>query len=547
MLSPRAILVGACTLNEESPSGINVERALSLLWRRGPIVLACVLIAGGSAYFFARQQPKKYTATASVLFQEDTIGPVASGLGGSFTNPLNQGQQDTNVHLVGLGNTAQETAAQLGPRWSAAAVRAALSISANSDTAIVDVAATARSPYLAQKIANTYSTTYVDEQRQLTQSQLAAARALVNGQLDALRPAQRAGAEGLALADRAHQLALLAKLDSGGVSLAAPAMLPRSPSAPRVSRDIGLGALIALLIGLVLAFVIERLDPRVREPNELERIYGVPLLAAVPERREYSVLKSLNRSQQLRTSVYDEVFNLLRSYLRFYDQDHEVRKLMVISATPREGKTTLSYNLAKSAALHGRVLVIEADMRNRTIVQPLLDGAQAALPDVLSGDASIKDAIRPLIVGRKGGLDVLSSGTAPTANHGELIESEAMDVVLDWAAANYELVVIDTPPLTVVADAVSLLTKVDGVVVVGRMGLSRRDVAADLSDRLSSLPTPVLGVVANGVRPSQATGRRRRYGYGHHYGDRPEPPSMNGSASTNGAASATISAPEEFA
>jgi capsular exopolysaccharide synthesis family protein len=506
-------------LNSEAPSSINVERALRVLRRRGPIVLLCVLIAGGSAFAFAKHQHKRYTASASLLFTDNQLGAVASGLN-PVAQPLNQSQQDTNVQLVQIGDVAAKTAAQLGPGWTARKVHGAITASPNSDTNIVSLEASASSPKLAQRIANTYASIFVNEQAAVNVARIQSAERLVNEEYQVLTPAQRASTQGLELANRAQALGVLAKLQDGNVSVASAASAPTAPSSPKVKRDTALGALLGLLIGVVIAFLLERLDRRVREPKDLEAAYDLPILAAVPERSDYEVLRSLGHAQHSNIpSVYDEVFNLLRSYLRYFSVDRDLRTLLVVSAGPGEGKTTVSYNLAKAAAALGsRVLLIEADLRRGTVIAPLLDRSERALSDVLIGDAQLEEAVRSIQVGQKGVLDVLIAGELPPPNVGELIESRAMEAVLERASAAYDLVVIDTPPLTLVADAMPLLTKVDGVIVVGRVGKSRRDAAEQLRKKLESLRAPVLGIVANGVTGPETAGYRRRLRYGYAYG-----------------------------
>ena len=513
----------------ESPSGTNLQRMLPLLRRRGPIVVLCVLLAAGTAYVVVRHQPKQYAATAALNFQPDQLAQAASGLPAGFGAAPNQSQLDTNVALVGTGDVAARTAAVMGPGWTVPRVRGSLNISASGDTSIVLIRATTRNPVIAQKLANTYANLFVTEQKVQYQAGVAAAQRQVNAEFNSLTAAEKAGTQGILLANRAQSLSILGQVASGSVAIAGVAGLPHSATSPSVKRDAILGAILGLLIGIVIASVLERLDPRMRDRKEFEALYDLPLLGAVPERSEFTVLKSLDRSKQpRRPSSYGEIFNLLRSYLR-YSPDRQLLTLLVISPGPREGKTTVSYNLAKAAALLGsRVLVIEADLRRPTAIGPLLDRPAPALPDVLNGDASMEDAIRTVQVGDKGSFDVLVSGATPTARAGELIESPAMQSLLGRAREAYELVVIDTPPLSLVADAVPLLTTVDGVIVVGRIGKSRRESAEQLRDMLKSMRVPVLGVVVNGV-PDRQRGRGRLYGYDYAYRNVPYVPAQNGS------------------
>jgi Mrp family chromosome partitioning ATPase len=141
-------------------------------------------------------------------------------------------------------------------------------------------------------------------------------------------------------------------------------------------------------------------------------------------------------------------------------------------------------------------------------------------------------------------LDVLVAGAALPPNSGELIESRAMETLLERVQSAYDLVVLDTPPLTVVSDAFPLLRKVDGVIIVGRVGRNRRDVAERLHETLTGAGAPLLGVIANGLKTKR--GSYGGYGYAYDYaqatpetqpdskppasGDTPAPASANGAA-----------------
>jgi Mrp family chromosome partitioning ATPase len=133
-------------------------------------------------------------------------------------------------------------------------------------------------------------------------------------------------------------------------------------------------------------------------------------------------------------------------------------------------------------------------------------------------------------------LDVLVAGTALPPNPGELLESDAMQRLLDHLKSAYDLVVIDTPPLTAVSDAFPLLHRVDGVVIVGRVGRNRRDIAARLHETLTASDAPLLGVIANGVK----SGSPGSYAYGYGYGY-----AQDGARSSRAATSGSNRAPTE--
>jgi succinoglycan biosynthesis transport protein ExoP len=501
-------------------TNISIEQALRVLRRRAPWILICFVLVTGLVYALSKHQTKKYTATASLVFTSNQLGQQIAGLQPFNTNNQ-QAQQNTNVSLVQLGDMAAKTASRLGQGLTKEKVHADLSISAQGESNIVDVAATATSPTLAASIANTYTSQFVREQQNSNHAYYASALALVNKQLSALSAKERAGTAGLALQDRAQSLSVLAELRNGNVQIAQSATVPTSPSSPKTTRNTALGAVLGLLLGLGIAFLFERFDRRIREPKDLEGVYGLPLLGVVPE--SPALARGGRRKGGSGAAVpasETEAFHLIRAHLRYFNVDKELRTLLVASAAPGDGKTTVARHLASAAARMGaRVLLLEADLRRPTIAQQFDIASGPGLSDVLIGATLMNDAIQtismdqPTAEGSNGRtLDVLVAGATLPPNPGELIESHAMEVLLDSVQAAYDLVVVDTPPLTVVSDAFPLLGKVDGVVIVGRVGRNRRDVAERLHQTLAGAGAPLLGVIANGFKTNRGS-----YGYSYEY------------------------------
>jgi capsular exopolysaccharide synthesis family protein len=502
-------------------TGPGLEQALGVLRRRAPAIVLCIVLAAGAAFVFSKHASKKYTATASLVFNNNQLSQQVAGLQAVGSN--NQlAQQNTNLRLVQLGDMATKTAELLGQGLTKARVKAALSIGAQGESNIVNVAATARSPKLAMEIANTYTQQFVNEQQTSNHAYYASALKLVNKQLADLLPRERVRAAGLALQNRAQSLGVLAELRNGNVQVAQEADVPTSPSSPKVSRNTVLGGILGLLLGLGVAFLLERFDQRVRAPKDLEVIYGLPLLGVVPES---SALSRSSKGGKTGGSVLPsseaEAFHLIRAHLRYFNVDRQLHTLLVASAAPGDGKTTIARHLAAAAARMGsRVLLLEADLRRPTVAQQLDIGSGPGLADVLIGAVSLSDATQEVDVesagheARRGRmLDVLVAGAALPPNPGELIESHAMEALIQSARSTYDLVVVDTPPLTAVSDAFPLLSKVDGVLIVGRVGRNRRDVAERLRATLTGAGAPLLGVVANGFK----AGRQGPYGYTYNY------------------------------
>jgi capsular exopolysaccharide synthesis family protein len=501
-------------------TNLDLERVLTVIWRRAPWILLCIVVVGGASFALSKRQHKQYTATASLVFNNNQQAQQVAGLQAVAVNNQ-QAQQQTNLKLVQRGDMAAKTASQLDHGLSEAAVRKDVSVSAEGESNIVDVSVTAPSPALAASIANTYTDQFVKEQQSSNHAYYSSALALVNKQLAAMSPKQRLSPAGIALEGRAQSLGVLAELRNGNVEIAQGALLPAAPSSPKTIRNTILGAVLGLLLGLGLVALLERLDRRIREPSDLEAIYGLPLLGVIPQSKALS--RASLREGDTRADLPSgeaEAFHLIRAHLRYFNVDRQLHTIMVASAAPGDGKTTVARYLAAAAARMGsRALLMEVDLRRPTLAQQFGLAPSSGLADVLIGAVSLGEAIQSIELSTAatshGGrtLDVLTSGAALPPNPGELLESHAMESVLASVKSLYDLVVIDTPPLTAVSDAFPLLHKIDGVIIVGRVGRNRRDVAKRLHETLIGTGAPLLGVIANGFK----SGGMGAYGYSYEY------------------------------
>jgi succinoglycan biosynthesis transport protein ExoP len=498
---------------EPEQTNLSFEQILSILRRRALWILLCFVLVAGAAFAYSKSEPKKYSATAAVAFTSNPLSRQIAGL--SPTNSSNAvSQQDSNLELVRVGDMAVKTASLLGHGLTADKVSESVSVSVKGETDVVEVSATSTVPVLAAEIADTYVNEFVKEQQSTNHSFLRSALAQVNRELAAIPRAQRFGSDAQDLQDRAHTLSFLVELGYNTAQVAGEAGVPTSASSPKTKRNTLLGALLGLLLGLGLAFLLESLDRRVRQPEDLEAIYRLPMLGIVPKSEALSQSAGRDGRQTVVLPPAEaEAFSLIRAHLRFFNVDRELRTILIASPASDDGKTTVARHLAEAAArLGSRVLLLEVDLRHPTLAQQLDIKSGPCLTDVLIGAAQMYEATQSVSLQASPGegasghtLDVLAAGAVPPPNPGELLESRTMGAVLEHAKAAYDFVVIDTPPLTAVSDAFPLLTKVDGVVIVGRVGHSRRDAAEQLHHVLSSSGAPLLGVVANGATSGAPT------------------------------------------
>jgi capsular exopolysaccharide synthesis family protein len=274
------------------------------------------------------------------------------------------------------------------------------------------------------------------------------------------------------------------------------AVAPDSYESPQTVRNTLLGALAGLLLGILAAFAWARLDRRVRAARELAGILDAPLLGAIPKSQSLALDEGLRELP----AADAEAFRMVRVSIRHLAVDREISSVVLTSAEPGDGRTTVAFGLAAVAATSGeRVLLIEADMRQAAL-EGVVPPPPVGLSSVLDGGADLLEAVSAVEVSTgadaSGTVDVVHAGPA-SPDPTRLLESERMIELLDEAEREYGLVVIDTPPASVLPDAIPLVGRVDGVAVVARLGRDRREDLGGLCDRLRDLNAPVIGAVAN--------------------------------------------------
>ncbi|MDT7537984.1 MAG: tyrosine-protein kinase [Actinomycetota bacterium] len=285
-----------------------------------------------------------------------------------------------------------------------------------------------------------------------------------------------------------------------------PATVNPVPVSPRPKRNLALGLVLGLVVGLSGAFARTALDRQLRDSADIEEATGLPVLGAVPNEFSRERLPAATQPSSMRAEAY----RLVRTNLQFTDVAEAPRTILVTSAAPGEGKTSLVVNLAVSCALAGEtVVVVDADLRKPRVAYHFGIGAGVGLSTLLA--AADADPTRFVHRGATGLVSVLPSGPA-VANPSELLGSPSMHNALAVLAEHFDRVIVDAPPVLPVADGVKLASMVSGVIIVARMGATTRDALVSACQRLEKGSARILGVVANGVEP----GRDQAYGYGAH-------------------------------
>ncbi len=288
--------------------------------------------------------------------------------------------------------------------------------------------------------------------------------------------------------------------------------LPVVPSTPKTTRNVQLGVLLGLLAGACVAVARTRLDRSVRDPETLGELAGAPVIGII---LRDPVLEKRHVFNVTSLSPAAEGYRRLRTNLQFIDVDTPPRTIMVSSAIPGEGKTTLTLNLALALVEAGRqVVVVEGDLRRPRVTRYLDMVSGVGLTNVLAGTAELHEVLQRY---RDGGLSVLASGPLPF-NPSQLLASTHMKSLMEELLTKNDFVLIDAPPVLPVADATSLAVVADGVLLSVRYGSTRKDLVRRAAATLEQVGARTLGVVLN-VVPSRA---EVSSGYGYLYD--PGPP-----------------------
>ncbi len=304
---------------------------------------------------------------------------------------------------------------------------------------------------------------------------------------------------------------------------------PKEPVAPRISVNVLFGLLGGLLFGLALALLREQLDNTIKTPESVEQKLGVTFLGLLPEIAEdddggdRSGKKRRQRARRLAktelapellvherpTSGAAEAARSLRTNLMFMNPDRPFRRLLVTSAAPAEGKTTVAVSIAISLAQGGqRVCIVDCDLRRPRLHRIFDRAGDIGLTNVMVGDATIDEVAKPTIVPN---LFCIPCGPIPP-NSADVVASEKFKRFLDDLSKKFDRVVLDSPPIVAVTDSAIVSTLVDGVVFVIRASKTHTATCKSALRALRDVDAPIAGAVLNAVNL-----KSHEYSYYHYY------------------------------
>jgi receptor protein-tyrosine kinase len=481
-----------------------IERYFRVLRERASLILLVTLTTTLVAGAYLAVATKQYKAEADLL-----VIPASRDDQSLNTLPLIRESSDptrdveTASRLVASLNVAKRVKSELGLDQSNEALLKQVKAEPVAQSNIVAVSATADSPNLARDIANGFADGVVKSRSDVVRAE---ADKLIAGLRQRVQDAEDAGESTAALLTQIAGLQTVREKGDPTMNVETRADAPTSAFSPRPMLTIFAGLIGGLILGVGGAFAMSALDPRLRREEQLRDLYSLPILARVPKekraptftlgKRRFGIGPRERQRRALPPGELSaatlESFRTLRTMLAAQRrEDGNSRSILVTGPSPSEGKTTTAINLASSLALAGnRVILIEADFRRPTVGEALGVRARVGIGDVLLGNVALEDA---LVLAPPFG-DNLCALLVDRADDwlAEVLSLPAAEALLEDAKRLADYVVLDSPPLTQVIDAMPLARQVDDVVLVTRLGSSNLTQLAHLGDLLDQ----------NGIRPA---------------------------------------------
>lgn len=484
--------------------GVTLGDLLAPLTARKWFILFAVVFTTVGTFVYFDREPESYEATTKLFIAQES--DPALGVSGGFSDARTVANQ---AQLLKSREVAESVKELTGYSGDAGALSGAVRAVSSEDTDFITITATGRTAQEAQAIANGYARAFIDLRSERRREQLNKTLSALEAQRKQIPVSPETAASREEISSRIRSLRVAGSTAPGNaqqVDAAGPGGL--TSESPK--RQALFALVLTLLASSALAYTATRFDNRIATAEDAGKAYRRPVLGTVGREKD---IVHFDGGQPAVVGSAREAFRGLRVNLRLAALSEPVRVILVTSANPGEGKSTLVRNLALTLHEAGqRVAVVDADLRKPSLAG--LFGVQPGpgLTDVLTGDVSLDDATLTVLApstppaasaddddhdttGR--GLTLLNAGHEP-ANPPAVLESNDLRDLLRALGEQHDYVLIDTPPVLSVSDAIPLMGAVDAVVIPARIGTTTRRAAQAASELIARVPgVNFIGIVAN--------------------------------------------------
>lgn len=491
---------------------LDLHQLIRIARRRWWIVVLLAAVAGGSAYWNVSREIPLYQATASMVVNPGAI----TGSSGSYTSIYDSERiAATYVQLIGTQPVRDRVEASFGNDR----VPGGVSASAVEGTLIIQISSVSEDPELAADTANAYVVAFQDFINDQNQGRVEQAREGVDTQIEFLQKeidtidTSLATATGDARTDLQQQRqtyvdmisqletdAARAQMQSISASTFIEGVDPASEGvqiSPNVKRTTMLGAIVGMMLAVGLIALLEYLDNTVKGHTNIQHLTHAPLLASIPIAQDVD-----KGSRQIYTLVQpnsgaSEAIRLLRTNLSFAGVDNDIRSIAVTSSLEGEGKSTTAANLAVALASSGKaVALVDADLRKPTLHRIFGIQNGRGVSTFVANHAETVESIAERVA--LPGLTFISCGPIPP-NPSEMLASPRFRQLIERLTSEYDMVIVDTPPVLKASDALMVGSVTDGVLLIAQHGRTRIDSVTSSSAQIHHSGTRLIGVVVNRV------------------------------------------------
>lgn len=471
-------------------------------------------------------QAPTYRGEAEVLLTQQDTGAALLGAPQTYLSDLGlEREVQTQVAAMTSRDLLEKVIQTLDLKTTTTDLLNRVNVSADGQTNIVTIDVLDGSAARAANTANALSEAYVvwsrDRQRASitaaadgvetrllsAQEQIVAVQAMISsGDASGARQVELQAANRLygTLSDQLEQLKINEQLATGSGSVLTSAVADPVPVSPDPVRNGALGLAMGLVVGLGAAFLATKMDQTIKSPDEAEAIYGAPVMGSIPfEKHRRQDAPRLTLAEQP-GGAGAEAYRVLRNNLGFINFKHDIKTVLITSAVPREGKSTVAANLAVVLSSAGKkVVLVGCDFHQPVVAEFFGLDQTTGLSDLLAGTKDLREALH-----QPPGFEnlwVLPSGSKPP-NPSELLGSSKMEEVIASLRESVDWIILDSAPLLAVADTAAVVRWVDGVLIVTRAGVSTRDPARKTREQLENVGARLLGIALFGIHQAAASG-----------------------------------------